>query len=70
MASFIISKLAEPIPIMSMNTVLTPKIQVGDRIRITSLDQFSIVDSDFWVSSISVSVGSGYSQQLELRKVV
>ena len=70
LASFIISKLAEPIPIMSMNTVLTPKIQVGDRIRITSLDQFSIVDSDFWVSSISVSVGSGYSQQLELRKVV
>ena len=70
LASFIISKLAEPIPIMSMNTVLTPKIQVGDRISITSLDQFDIINSDFWVSSINMSIGSGYSQQVELRKVV
>ena len=70
LASFIISKLSEPIPIMSMNTVLTPKVQVGDRIRISSLDQFDIINSDFWVSSINVSMGSGYSQQVELRKVV
>jgi len=70
LASFIISKLSEPIPLMSMNTVLTPKIQVGDRIRITSLDQFDVVNSDFWVSSINVTMGGSYSQQLELRKVV
>lgn len=70
LASFIISKLSEPIPIMSMNTVLTPKVQVGDRIRISSLDQFDIVNSDFWVSAINISMGSGYTQQVELRKVV
>lgn len=70
LADFIINKLSEPIPIIEINTMLIPTIQVGDRIRITSLDQFDIINSDYWVISISTSVGSNYSQSMTLRKVV
>ena len=69
-ANFIIEKLAEPIPIIEVNTTLMPTLQVGDRIRISTLDQFDIINSDYWVISINTTVGSGYSQTMTLRKVV
>lgn len=69
-ADFIISKLSEPIPIMDINTSLIPNIQVGDRIKISVLDQFDIINSEYWVVSISSSIGSQYNQSMTLRKVV
>ena len=69
-ADFIIEKLSEPIPIIEVTTTLIPEIQVGDKIRISTLDQFDIINSDYWVISISTSVGTGYTQQMVLRKVV
>lgn len=69
-ADFIIEKLSEPIPIIEVTTTLIPEIQVGDKIRISTLDQFDIINSDYWVISIATSVGSGYTQQMVLRKVV
>jgi hypothetical protein len=51
-----------------------PTIQVGDRITISTLDQFGItndmINSDYWVISINTTTGSGYSQTMTLRKVV
>lgn len=70
LADFIISKLSEPIPIIEVITTLLPTIQVGDRIRITTLDQFDIINSDYWVISVNRSVGSGFEQRMTLRKVV
>ena len=70
LADFIIEKLSEPIPIIEVRTVLIPTLQVGDRIRITSFDQFDIINGDYWIVSISTSVGSDYSQSMTLRKVV
>ena len=69
-ADFIIEKLSEPIPIIEVTSTLIPEIQVGDKIRISTLDQFDIINSDYWVISIATSVGSGYTQQMTLRKVV
>jgi len=69
-ADFIIEKLSEPIPIIEVTTTLIPEIQVGDKIRISTLDQFDIINSDYWVISIATSVGTGYTQQMTLRKVV
>jgi len=69
-ADFIIEKLSEPIPIIEVTTTLIPEIQVGDKIRISTLDQFDIINSDYWVISIATSVGTGYTQQMVLRKVV
>lgn len=69
-ADFIINKLSEPIPIIEVRSVLIPTLQVGDRIRITTFDQFDIINGDYWILSISTSVGSDYSQSMTLRKVV
>jgi hypothetical protein len=70
LADFIISKLAEPIPILNITTTLIPTLQVGDRIRISTLDQFDIINSDYWVTSISDNAGGSFTQQMVLRKVV
>lgn len=70
LADFIIAKLSEPIPIIEIETILTPKVQVGDRITISSLDQFDIINTDYWVMSLENEIGSGYSQRMTIRKVV
>lgn len=70
LANFIIEKLSEPIPIMEINTTLIPMLQVGDRIKISALDQFDIINYEYWVTGISISVGSQYSQNMTLRRVV
>ena len=53
-----------------MNTLLTPKAVVGDRVRITELDAFDIINGDYWIVSKNVSYGDSPSQTLMLRKVV
>lgn len=70
LANFIIDKLSEPIPIMDINTTLIPTLQVGDRIKITSLDQFDIINYEYWVTGISTFVGGQFSQSMTLRRVV
>lgn len=70
LADFIISKLSEPIPIMDINSTIMPTIQVGDRIKISTLDQFDIINSEYWVVSINTFIGTQFSQSMTLRKVV
>jgi len=70
LADFIILKMSEPIPVLEMNTILTPKLQVGDKIRISQLDQFGIINNDYWVTSIENQIGGSPSQRLVVRKVV
>lgn len=69
-ADFIILKMSEPIPVLELNTVLTPKLQVGDRVRISQLDQFDIINNDYWVTSIETQIGGSPSQRIIIRKVV
>jgi hypothetical protein len=69
-AKFIIDKVSDPVPIMTINTMCVPKIQLGDRIRIASLDAFDISNQDYWVISQEFSYGESISQSLTLRKVV
>ena len=69
-ANFLISKLSEPVPIININTMAMPKLQLGDRIRITSIDSLDIINSDYWVVSHSLSVGESLDHAISLRKVV
>lgn len=69
-ANFLISKMSEPVPVINVNTLLTPKAVVGDRVRITELDAFDIINGDYWIVSKSVSYSDSPSQNLMLRKVV
>jgi hypothetical protein len=68
-ADFIISKLSDPVPILNITTIPTPKLQVGDRIRISNMDAFDIINGDYWVVSRDFSYSSSPSQSLSLRKV-
>jgi hypothetical protein len=70
LARFIIDKVSDPVPIITINTMCVPKIQLGDRIRIASLDAFDIYNQDYWVISQEFSYGESISQSLTLRKVV
>lgn len=70
LADFIISKLSEPIPIMEINASIIPTVQVGDRIKISTLDQFDIINAEYWITSINTFIGTQFSQSLTLRKVV
>ena len=69
-ADFIISKMAEPVPILNVQTMALPKIQLGDRIRISSLSSFDIINADYWVVSHSLGFGETLTHTLTLRKVV
>lgn len=68
-ADFIIAKTQLPIPILNVNTIITPKVQLGDRIRISNLTALGIVNTDYWVISYNRSIGDNFSQQLVLRQV-
>lgn len=69
-ADFIISKMSEPAPILNVQTLLTPRVMVGDKITISDLDAFDIIDGDYWVISKSVQYSSSPGQSMVLRKVV
>jgi hypothetical protein len=69
-ADFMISKLAEPVPVININAMAMPKLQLGDKIRITSMNSLDIINSDYWVVSHSMSVGDSLDHSITLRKVV
>jgi hypothetical protein len=69
-ANFIISKMGDPVPILNINTIPTPKIQLGDKIRISSMDSFDIINGDYWVISKNYQYSLTPGQSMTLRKVV
>jgi hypothetical protein len=69
LADFIISKTQIPVPILNVNTIIMPKIQLGDRIRISNITSLGIVNTDYWVLSYSRSIGDSFSQQMIVRQV-
>jgi hypothetical protein len=68
-AEFLIEKMADPVPIVAVNTMCVPKIQLGDKIRISSLDSLDIINNDYWVISQEISYSESLSQSLILRRV-
>lgn len=69
-ANFLISKMSEPVPIININTMALPKLQMGDKVRISSLETLDIINTDYWVVSHSLSVGETLDHSITLRKVV
>jgi len=69
-ADFIISKMSTPVPILNVSTTLNPKTEIGDRIRISQLGAFDIINGDYWVVSKDYQYGTSPSQSMMLRKVV
>ena len=70
LADFIIAKMSEPVPVLNVQTLAMPKLQLGDRIRISQMNSFDIINADYWVVSHNLSYGDSLSHSLVLRKVV
>jgi hypothetical protein len=68
-ADFIISKTQIPVAILNVTTVIMPKVQLGDRIRISNFTALGITNTDYWVISYSRTIGSNFTQQMTLRQV-
>ena len=69
LADFIIEKTQLPVPIINISVTAMPKVQLGDRIRITALSALDIVNTDYWVISHSTTIGDTVTQNLVLRGV-
>jgi hypothetical protein len=69
-ATFIISKMSDPVPVLNLNITPTPMIQLGDRVKISSMDSFDIINGEYWVISTEISYGNQPSQSVVIRKVV
>jgi hypothetical protein len=69
-ADFIISKTKDSVPIININSIVIPKLQLGDRIRISNMSSFDIINADYWVISQGISVSDNLSHTMTLRKVV
>lgn len=68
-ADFIIEKTQIPVPILNLQSAVLPKIQLGDRIRITNMAALDITNTDYWVISHSFSIGDAISHNITLRAV-
>lgn len=68
-ADFIIEKSSDPVPILNIETIPTPQLKVGDRIKISELDSFDIINAEYWVVGINYSYGASPSQTMTLRQV-
>ena len=69
-ANFIIDKMSTPVPVLNVNTIPNPKLQIGDRIRISQFGAFDIINGDYWVVSKTYQYGTAPTESLMLRKVV
>ena len=69
LAELIISKTQIPVPILNISSIAMPKAQLGDRIRISNITALGISNTDYWVISHQLSVGSTVTQTMVLRQV-
>ena len=70
LGKFIIEKMSDPVPIINIEIMSVPTLQLGDRIKIGSLDSFDIIDGEYWVISQEFSYGESITHSLTLRKVI
>jgi len=62
--------MSEPVPIINLNILPNPRIQLGDRIKISSMDSFDIINGEYWVISTDCVFSDSPSQSIVVRKVV
>lgn len=69
LAQFLLRKYSVPVPVLEISTMGTPHLQLGDRIKINTLDSMSIVAGEYWIMSIDCSYSGSIEQKMSLRRV-
>jgi hypothetical protein len=70
LADFLIAKTENGVPILDVDVMSMPKIQLGDRVTVSTLDQLGISNKDYWVVESKITYNGGTDQKLTLREVV
>lgn len=68
-ASFIIEKTKDPVPILNLSIMSIPTLQLGDRIRIATMDSFDIINGDYWIIQQDFNYAESITHNLVLRKI-
>ena len=68
-ADFLIAKMENGSPILDINVISMPRLQLGDRVTISSLEQLGISNRDYWVIESKMEYTGGVKQKLTLREV-
>lgn len=69
-ADFLIDKFKNPVPVLNINSLAIPTLQIGDRIKIVSLLSLDIQEKEYWVVSHDLKVGETLEHSIVLREVV
>ena len=69
LAQFLLRKYSVPVPVLEISTMGTPHLQLGDRIKINTLDSMSIFAGEYWIMSIDCSYSGSIDQKMSLRRV-
>lgn len=69
-ANFIISKMSDPVPIIELSILPNPRLQLGDRIKISTMESFDIINGEYWVISTECQFNQTPTQKIVIRKVV
>jgi len=67
-AEFLLSKMENGSPILDINVIPQPRLQLGDRVKISRIEQFGISNRDYWVIESKIEYTGGVSQKLTLRE--
>tara|TARA_B110001454_G_scaffold217009_1_gene241372 strand:- start:706 stop:4392 length:3687 start_codon:yes stop_codon:yes gene_type:complete len=68
-ADFLISKMENGSPILDIDVISMPRLQLGDRVTISQLEQLGISNRDYWVIESKMDYTGGVKQKLTLREV-
>lgn len=68
-ADYLFSHFKDPVPVVTVETMGLPHLELGDRVKIANLDQLGIVDEEYWIISINTDYDGGLRDSLVLRKV-
>jgi hypothetical protein len=68
-ADFVILHYENPVPIIEVETLGIPLLELGDRTRIKTLDRAGISNRDYWIESITTKYDGGIDQNMRLREV-
>ncbi len=58
------------VPIIEVSTISMPKLQLGDRITVSRIEQLGISNKDYWVMESKIDYTGGVAQRLTLREAV
>ena len=66
--NFIILYFGDGVPIVNLDIIGVPQLQLGDLIKILKFDKLSIIDKNYWVIESTIDYDGGINQTLVLRE--